>query len=215
MPINASSKQLTVFGANGRVGKLVVREALARGYHVVAFVHRHHDFAANPQLTVVRGTIYNRDDVHRAIKGSNAVISALGSWGTPKKDVLSAGMANIIPAMQAQGISRIVSLTGADARVPEDTISLIHQLTYMAITIFAPKIIRDSEKHIAQLHASELDWTVVRSPVMMGGKKTAYHLSAKRPYPWSIVRRHAVATALVELIDNGGYFHGSPFVQNG
>lgn len=42
-------------------------------------------------------------------------MSALGSWGTESKDILSSVIVNIIKAMKAEKVSRIISLTGTDA----------------------------------------------------------------------------------------------------
>ena len=90
---------MTVFGASGKVGRLVVMQALKRGYSVVAFVHSHDPFVATTNLRVVKGDIYNADDVGKALKGSEAVISALGSWGTKNRNVLSSAMKVVIPDM--------------------------------------------------------------------------------------------------------------------
>jgi putative NADH-flavin reductase len=105
--------KITVFGANGNVGRLVVENALHQGHEVIAFIHGDNPFKASDKLSVIKGDIYNQKDVEKALNGSQAVISTLGSWGTPNKNILSAGMKNIIPKMQDAGINRIISLTGA------------------------------------------------------------------------------------------------------
>ena len=93
--------RITIFGANGRVGHLVVEGAMDAGHDVTAFVHHESKFPKNTKLKVVQGDIHDAKDVARAVKGADVVISALGSWGTKRKDIVSSGMANIIPAMQA------------------------------------------------------------------------------------------------------------------
>src|SRR4051812_42365964 len=99
--------QVTVFGASGKVGRLVVAEALQRGYSVKAFVHSRNPFEDSPKLKVVKGDVYDSDDVAKALRGSDAVISCLGSWGSKRRDVLSSAMRMIIPAMTEQKIGRI------------------------------------------------------------------------------------------------------------
>jgi len=190
-------KTITVFGASGKVGRLVVANALSQGYTVKAFVHSHGDFTEHPNLTIVKGDIYAALDVATAIEGAYAVISTLGSWGTPKKDVLSAAMHYIVPAMRAGGITRIVSLTGADARASGDTLGIIHRLSHLGINIVAGKILDDSERHISLLERSELDWTVIRSPIMTSRKSTIFTLTHTRPLPWSTITRQCVALALL------------------
>jgi uncharacterized protein YbjT (DUF2867 family) len=45
--------KVTVFGANGRVGQLVVAELLRRDQPVSAFVHTHSNLEAHPFLSSV------------------------------------------------------------------------------------------------------------------------------------------------------------------
>jgi putative NADH-flavin reductase len=86
---------ITVFGAGGRVGCLVVGELLAR-HHTVTAVVQSVPRVKLDSVTYVIGDVRNATDVERALQGSEAVISTLGSWGTPTKDILSSGMKVIV-----------------------------------------------------------------------------------------------------------------------
>jgi putative NADH-flavin reductase len=206
--------KIVVFGANGRVGSLVVAEALSRGYRVKAFVHSGSQFKDDPKLEIIKGDIYNKSDVAKAVEGAGAVISALGSWGTPKKDILTAGMKNIIPAMQQNKIKRIVSLTGSDASSPADTENLLHRVSHLALSIVAPKILKDGENHIGLLNQSGLDWTVVRSPVMNGkGNAARFELTSNRPKPWATVNRKSVVLAMVDLVEFCQHSQQAPYIS--
>lgn len=191
---------VTVFGANGKIGRLVVAQLLHRGHAVTAFVHGFNTYKDSSQLNIVRGDIYNEADVRTALQGSEAVISTLGSWGTLHKNVLSVGMKHIIPSMKDLGIGRIVTLTGADSRAEGDRLSLLHRVSHTGIAIIAKKVLQDSEDHIRQLQASNVSWTVVRSPIMNNKGSKNYSLSTKRPAPWVTIRRVAVATAIVDQL---------------
>jgi putative NADH-flavin reductase len=205
--------QLTVFGANGKVGSLVVAEALQRGYIVIAFVHSKSNFDNHHNLKILQGDIYDTASVGNAIKGSQTVISALGSWGTPKKDVLTVGMRHTIPIMKKNKITRLVSLTGSGANAPGDHLSLVDKTLHGLMDLVAHKILEDSEEHIRLLGKSNLDWTVVRSPVMnQKGQPKFYKLGNKRPPAWATINRHAVAQAMVDLVESGDYRQQSPFI---
>lgn len=192
------SKRLVIFGATGKVGRLTVQYALADGYTVTAFVHRHHDLPQDPHLRIVHGDIHQRRDIEKATKDADVILSALGSWGTAKKDILASAMANIIPVMQQHCILRIVSLTGAEARATGDKLSLVHRLSHLALGIIAAKVLHDGEKHIQLLEGSGLEWLVIRSPIMTSGDDESYQLSSDRPLPWQTIDRRAVARALVD-----------------
>lgn len=205
--------QITVFGASGKVGRMVVAEALSRGHKVVGFVHSDPNLPGNKRFRVVQGDIYDAGAVAEAIEGSGAVISALGSWGTPRKNVLKSAMPNIIPAMQEHGVKRIISLTGHGANAPGDKFEPLHIISRWVLVILAPKILHDGETHIEQLAASDLDWTVIRSSLMEEhGDPHKFSLTMKRPLPLAVIHRKAVASCLVDLAETTKFNKQSPFI---
>ncbi|MBW3568764.1 NAD(P)H-binding protein [Candidatus Parcubacteria bacterium] len=204
---------ITVFGANGKVGRKVVERLLAEGHSVKAFIHSHSDLKPHPKLELLKGDVHRPDDVKRAVKGSDVVVSALGSWGTKSKDILSSGMAAIIPAMQQQKVKRIVSLTGAAVQAESDKPKLIDRLSRSLLKLVASQILRDGERHLALLEGSGLDWTVLRSPVMREKGKTGYKISAKSPLPWATINRNDVADAMASLATNNNYLRSAPFIK--
>lgn len=206
--------KITVFGATGRVGRIIVAECLKRGHTVKAFVHGVSTFEPHENLELIQGDIYEPNDVARAVDGSDAVISALGSWGTKGKDVLTTGMSHIIPAMKSSGITRIISLTGADARFMTDKPNMIQWITHRVFSTIAPSIMIDGESHIKLLAQSGLDWTVVRSPVMNErGKADKYVLRQKLSWPWQTIHRSAVAKAMTDQIEDTSFYKQSPVIH--
>ena len=206
--------QITVFGANGKVGSLIVQIALKKGYEVVAFTHGVANFSYNSNLTLFEGDIYDTKQVAEAVKGSDVVISAVGSWGTPKKDILTAGMNNLIPAMQKQKIKRIISLTGADAKVKGETSTIIGYISRILFNLVAKKVLQDGEGHINLLKSNDLDWTVIRSPVMNDkGSAGQFTINANKPMPWATINRSSVAHCMVDLINNKQFNQQAPFIN--
>ncbi|MDB5182173.1 MAG: NmrA family protein [Candidatus Saccharibacteria bacterium] len=204
---------ITVFGANGKVGRLVVKTALGHGHSVTAFVHSNSSFSHHPHLTIYRGDIHNPQSVSKAISGADAVVSTLGSWHAPRKDILSSGMQTIIPAMQQYGVRRIVSLTGADARMSGDEMSRWHRITHACLFLFARKVLRDAEEHIRLLQASHLDWTVIRSPVMIEfGDPKKYFLDTLRPMPWHTIHRKSVVESIIMEIEQPSASSTAPYI---
>jgi putative NADH-flavin reductase len=206
--------QITVFGASGQIGRRVVGLLLERGYRVVAAVHGNSPLSEHEHLTVMTVDIYDAKSVEYALQGSDVVMSALGSWGTKRKDILTVGMQHIIPAMEKLQIRSIVSLTGADARAAGDKMEIIHRLTHIALGVVAPKILRDGEQHIALLEQSQLDWTVVRSPIMSSADNVGYGvLSLHRPLPWQRISRQYVAEAMVRSVEDDEWVRQAPYIS--
>jgi putative NADH-flavin reductase len=204
--------QITVFGASGRVGQRVVALALERGHTVRAFAHSRNPFSPHERLQVFRGNVGNQALVDEALRGSQAVISCLGSWGTKNKNILTKGMQAILPVMAEQKISRIVTVTGPAAFWSKDKPSLLQRLARVGLLLIAPKILRDSEEHLRLLEASQLDWTCLRSPVMLRHGKPDHILKLQLPHPLATIPRAAVAWALVDLAEHVDYRQQAPSI---
>jgi putative NADH-flavin reductase len=205
--------KVVVFGASGKVGQKVVAKLLASDHIVVAFVYGGSSFSENKNLEVVQGDVKDLDSVGKVVVSCDAVISTLGSWGTKTKDILSAGMANIVPVMEAQGVKRIISLTGADALLPGEKAQGIQLLTRPIFSLLAGKILRDSEDHLKTLEASSLDWTVVRSPVMNEKGSKSFLLNTERPKPWETIHRDAIATSILSVLEDDIYIKQAPIIH--
>lgn len=200
---------IAVFGASGKVGRLVVDELLARGHEIRAFVHKT-PLENKEGLTICRGDIRNQEDVLGTVTGADAVVSTLSSWHAKEKNVLSTAMSRIIPAMDTALVKRIVTLTGDLALAPSDSPSLFRWFTHSLLNFGAPKVLRDAEDHITLLANSELDWTVVRSPVMTKKTVNTYLLRTTRAS--LTIPRLAVATALTDLVESDEWNKSAPFI---
>lgn len=204
--------KVVVYGASGKVGRQVVRRLLDKEISVTAFIHTKNPFADNPKLKVIRGDIFILKDVENAMKGADAVISTLGSWGTKHQNVVSSGIKNILLAMDKHNIKRVISLTGI-AFCEDDKPSKLDRLNHALIKLGAPKILKDGEDHIALLGKSDTDWTVIRSPVMTNSRTSTYQLVDKLAGIFAYIPRSAVARAMVEQIKSSEHIKKAPVIK--
>jgi len=196
--------QITVFGASGHVGRLVVEQALERGFTVVVFVHTHSPFQPSDRLIIRKGDIHDAHDVSGAIRGSQAVVSCLGSWHTRGKDVLSSFTANVVPAMRTQKVDRIVTLTGVGV---QQNPGVLYQRA-MRLLPYVPvmgKVFADADKHVQMLVASGLRWTTLCSPIMNYGGSDAYVLRRRQGLALPPIARRAVAAAILDQVTATDY----------
>jgi putative NADH-flavin reductase len=203
---------ILIFGANGNIGTRVVSRLLNDNHQITGFVHGESHLPKHDHLKVIIGDVRSVSDVSQALQGVDVVISTLGSWGTKSKDILSTGMQVIIPAMEKAGIQRIVSLTGSGVLLSTDTVAWYDRLNPLLLHVMAPKILLDGEKHIQELSSSNLDWTVVRSPVMKNDSSDTYTLSNTPALPWKRASRDAVAHAIVDLALSSDRLKQAPFL---
>ena len=115
--------KLTIFGATGGTGKLLVEQALAAGHEVVAFVRNPAKLMIkHERLTIVQGELADQAAVERAVQGAEAVISALGPRpGEAGRKPLTRGTQNILAAMQKYGERRLVLSLTPSAADPNDS----------------------------------------------------------------------------------------------
>lgn len=165
--------RLAVFGATGRTGRLLVQRALDAGHQVTALVRSPDRMPIRHQrLTLLPGDAMNAADVEKAVQGADAVLSLLGpSPGSPPGLMAAAGR-NIVAAMRGHGVRRLVAMTGAGVAAPQDRPKLFNHLIKFALKTFSPDVLRDSEAYADAIGASDLDWVLVRVPVLADGPPT-------------------------------------------
>jgi putative NADH-flavin reductase len=162
--------RITVFGANGGTGRLLVAQAANAGHEVTA-VTRHPDAfpLRHDNLTVFAGDVTNVDDAHAAIRGSDVVLSTLGlPYGRKPISIYSVGTANIVTAMNAAGIRRlaVVSSSATDPAVRHLDSGggfFFEKVLKPVIGKTLGKTLYDDMLRMEKLvRASDLDWTIVR-----------------------------------------------------
>lgn len=118
-----------VFGATGRTGIPLVEQALEGGHQVKAFVRTPSRMKIDHRnLELVRGDVTDADAVDRAIAGTDAVLSVIGHTKNSPDDLQTRAIHNITGSMKKRRVKRIVNLTGAGVRDPEDRPKFIDRL---------------------------------------------------------------------------------------
>src|SRR5262245_61159802 len=103
--------RITVFGATGAVGGLVVRQALDAGHKVTAVVRDPARFRlGHPALEVA--TVPDLADLDRlrpAVEAADAVLSGIGRRSRKDGPVASTATRSIIRGLEDTGVRRFVS----------------------------------------------------------------------------------------------------------
>lgn len=193
---------ITIFGATGMVGKHLVQQCLLNGHTVKAFGRNVHTagFPENENLHLVAGALFDGGQVKNAIKGSNAVLSALGGAFDGTDVTRSLGMKNIVEQMEKTCVKRIIAVGGKGILDGDDGL-LLDDPAYPAIFIPVGKEHYKAWKH---LENSSLDWTIIGSPDIIDHEATGlFHTSADTPPAQDNNRINAgdLALFMIEHID--------------
>lgn len=165
--------KIIVFGASGGTGIKIVEQALSAGHIVTAFVRTPSKLGIqNQNLTVAQGDVMDAAAVSSAIAGQDAVISALGPVRPPLPGMMETAAKNIVAAMQAHRIRRLISTTGAGVRDPQDQPKFIDKFMGVLLRLLAKDVLLDSAANVNFIQASDLDWTIVRYPRLLDGALT-------------------------------------------
>jgi uncharacterized protein YbjT (DUF2867 family) len=113
---NAQSKIL-VLGGTGGTGRLIVSQALERGQQVTALVRSPEKASDLKGAKLIVGDVRDEKVLREALKGQDAVVSALGTPASPFREVtlLSTATRALVRAMKAEPVSRLVCITGIGA----------------------------------------------------------------------------------------------------
>ena len=172
---------LIVFGATGMVGRQLVQQALFNKHHVKAFGRNVYttDYLETENLQLVQGALFDESEVYNAIKGCDAVLSAIGGSmdGTDKTRTL--GMKNIIKQMQKAGVKRIIGIGGLGVLNADENSLLVdkedYPPEYKAVGL-------EHKKAFELLNESGLNWTFVCPPNIINEGPTGSYVT-KAGYP--------------------------------
>jgi putative NADH-flavin reductase len=200
--------RLTVFGATGRTGKLVVEQALAAGHEVTALARNPAAVPERDRLTVQQGDVLDPAAVERAVAGNDAVVSALGVADRKPTTVFSEGVGNMLRAMKATGTTRIVALS-ADGVEENPNVNLGQRLvTKLVVARIFRSRWEDMLRMERELAGSDADWTAIRAPGLKDGQRTGkYRISNGAPIKDSsrISRADLADYILAHLDDTAAY----------
>jgi putative NADH-flavin reductase len=170
MPQGRPTRVLIV-GATGGTGRQLVEQALERGHAVTALAR---DPSAlrieHPRLTVVRGDVLDYPSVDAAVRGQDAVVSALGhkQFFRPTR-TLSEGTRNLLHAMEAHHVRRFVCETSLGIGDSAGRMGLYY--TFFVIPVILQFYFWDKARQERLLAASGVDWVVVRPGALTNGAK--------------------------------------------
>jgi len=149
---------ICLFGATGRVGSVILENALSNHLSVQAVVRDSKKLNCNaPGLTVIEGNVQNEAVIAHSIKDTDVVISALNTDG---RTALSDSMPFIIKQMRKNGVKRIITI-GTAGILQARTAPHLYRFQS---TESKRKSTKDAEEHLKAyllLKDSGLDWTIV------------------------------------------------------
>lgn len=212
--------KITIFGANGAIGRQLIDIALKNGNKVNAYIRREGSLKLeHPNLKIIVGQTTNKAKLTEAIKGQDAVISTMGPPLKRDKDTKNLPIRDahkaIMEVMDEVKVQRFITLGTTAIHAKEDKKQLITLLPPLIAKISMPKGYAEMKGIELLISKSNLDWTVIRmiNPnIKSNGKGYKVTFGDKRGK--FNVSRYNVALCLYEAISKSNWIHKMPVVFN-
>ncbi|WP_113930361.1 NAD(P)H-binding protein [Bacillus sp. P14.5] len=161
--------KIALLGASGRVGSIIMENALKDGHIVHALLRNTEKMQSqHPNLSFVEGNVLNEKELDSCFSQSDVVISGLG---TDKTDILSRSMPGILNSMRNNKISRIITIGTAGILQAKGTPSLYRFQTNESKRR-STSAAEDHLRAYLMLKSSEVNWTIVCPTYLPDGERT-------------------------------------------
>lgn len=206
--------KIAIIGGTGKSGKYLVENLLEKGYQLKLLLRHPENFTLqNPLIEIVKGDARDETAIDKLIEGTDLVMSTLGQ---PKgeKSIFSDAAKNIIKAMNHHRIKRYIVTTGLSVNTASDHKNERVKMATDWMYQNYPETTTDKQKEYKLLLDSNLDWTLVRLPLI--------HLTEENfPIETSLtnckgdgISAADLAKFLTSQIEDSEYIRKSPFLYN-
>ena len=197
--------RLAIFGASGKIGSRIMKEALERGHHVTAIVrHPEKITIQNENLSVMKGNVLNVGEVASLATGHDAVISAYGPDSRPQELVDAAK--SLLEGVKQSGVRRLIIVGGAGSLEASPGKQLMD--TPQFPTAWRPVAIAHRDAMNVFRMERELQWTFLSPAAFIeaGEKLGFYRIGEDRLITdssgKSIISMEDFAVALVDEVEH-------------
>ncbi|OIO01583.1 MAG: 3-beta hydroxysteroid dehydrogenase [Desulfovibrionaceae bacterium CG1_02_65_16] len=154
---------IALIGASGRVGSRILKELVNRGHRVTGIARHPDKIAQLPNVTAVRGDVFDKDGLAALLRGHDAVVSAV--FFTASDPGL------LIAAVRASGVKRYLVVGGAGSLEVAPGLRLIDSPDFPPE--YKPEAAKGAEFLELLKGVDDLDWTFLSpSALFEPGERT-------------------------------------------
>ena len=167
--------KIVLFGASGRIGQRIAREALSRGHEVTAVVRDPARMSlAHERLTTIKGDARVADDVARVAAGHDVVASAIGPSPDQSPQAPSEAAHALIEGTQRAGVSRLIVVGGGGSLEAPSGQAVFDTPEFPAA--WRPGALAQRDALNVYRAETTLDWTYLSPPMFIEpGERTGHY----------------------------------------
>lgn len=207
--------KVTIFGATGSLGQHILRQALQQNFEVKVLTRsaaRLKDFQ-HPKLRIVEGDLLNRDDVRKAMEGSEYVMCAIGDGAKGK--IRAVGTKNILEGMASLGLRRLVCQTTLGIGESRNNLNFFWK--HVMFGMLLKKAYVDHQLQEEYVKKSQVDWTIVRPSAFANGPITRSFKAGFGPHEKNLslkISRADIADFMIQQMKSDQYIRQAVSISN-
>lgn len=205
---------IAVIGGTGKSGKYLVQKLLENNYSIKLLLRNPENFLLqNPLIEIVKGDARDYHSVLKLLENCNVLLSTLGQ---PKgeKTIFSDATKNIINAMNHYQIKRYIVTTGLSVNTAFDNKNENVKMATDWMYQNYPETTVDKQKEYKLLTKSNLDWTLVRLPLINLTDECFKTETSLEDCKGENISATDLGKFLVSQIDDEAFIKRSPFLYN-
>lgn len=213
-------KRVCIVGASGKLGRYMVRHALAKGYEVVAVCRTQSteklaEFAG--RIRIVPGATNDPEVIEKALAGCDGVLVVLFPWGV---DGYSSGTARAVLEHASPGARLVFSCGWHISLDGKDVYPLSMKILEKATTWIGRALrlvdVQDQVRACQLVFASNKRWTVVRGSDLEEGESEGLSVWSRHVgdpiLASNKTRRVDFARFMVEALENDALIGEAPAI---
>lgn len=209
--------RVLLLGASGGVGRRILARGVERGHAIRAQTRdaaRLADAAEGIEVAAADPT--DGAALRRLVAGQQAVVMALGTAPARRTTLFSDVTARLIAAMQAEGVKRLVAITGVGAGETRGHGGFLYDR--IIYPLFTRQFYEDKDRQERLIRQSALDWVLVRpAPFKASAGTTPLQAitDVKPDTRLSRITRDEVAIFVLDQLADDRYLHRAVFIGHG
>jgi len=207
-------KKVAIIGGSGKAGRFLVKQILEAGYQMRLLLRNPEKFTlSDERIEVLKGDARDFPSIKALLQGCDAVLSTLGQ---PKGEapIISMVTGHVLTAMRELGIRRYILTRGASVDAPGDHKDFYTKLPTKLIQWTFPAYWADWQKELALLMKSEVEWTLVRLPIIVEESVSGDAKVNLERLPGKKINGTDLANFLVIQLADKQYLRKAPFIAN-
>lgn len=208
--------KIAIIGGTGKSGKYLVKALIDQGLRLRILVRNPDKLRGqNPLVEVVQGDVNDYDTIRMLAEGCRVVVSTLG-LGQPNSEptIFSTSTKNVLRAMAEHPIPRYIVTTGLNVDTPFDKKGPKTRMATDWMRANYPKSTSDKQSEYDLLVSSEVNWTLVRLPLIELTDDEKKILVSLEDCPGEKISAVSLANFLINQLSDQRFIRKAPFVAD-